>query len=104
MPSSSVKVLGRLLLVVALLFAQTGGVAHEIWHSTTDLGVEGKAPQKNLLCDFHTALGSVLGALDCVASQPQIDAQSPIVLAGADAAPARFSPLVTRSRGPPARL
>ena len=98
------SVLARLLLVVALLFAQTGGVAHEIWHSTTDLAVDGKAPQKSPLCDFHTALGSVLGALDCAAPQAQFEAHSPIAFAAADPAPARFSPLVSRSRGPPPLL
>jgi hypothetical protein len=99
-----VTILARLLLVVALLFAQTGGVVHEIWHSTTELAAGGKAPQKSPLCDFHSALGNVLGALDCAASQPQLDAQSPVALAAADAAPARFSPFVSRSRGPPALL
>ena len=97
-------VLARLLLVVALRCAQTGGVAHEIWHSTTDLALDGKVPQKSPLCDFHTALGSVLGTVDCAASQPQVDVQAQIAVAGPGSPPARFSPLVSRSRGPPALL
>jgi len=101
-----VKLLGRVLLVVALLFAQAGAVSHEIWHGTllADGDSDSKAPQKNLLCDFHTALSAVLGAVDGAPQAVPSDAQTAVAFAGADASAARFSLFASRSRGPPALL
>ena len=100
------NVLARLLLVVALLFAQTGGVAHEIWHAsslaTADL--DGKAPKGNPLCDFHTALGSVSAAVSCAHNAPEVGLQDNSSLIGAESRAPRFSLLAARSRGPPALL
>ncbi|HUQ24488.1 MAG TPA: hypothetical protein VM140_02370 [Burkholderiales bacterium] len=101
------RVLGRILLVAALLFAQTAGMAHELWHASTlaaDSDGDAKTPKGGSLCDFHTALASVLGALDCAAPQSQAEVQPQIAFAGADSRPARFSSLVAHSRGPPALL
>jgi hypothetical protein len=100
-----VKLLGRLLLVFALLFAQTGSVTHEIWHaSSLAVDADSKAPQKSLLCDFHTALSAVLGALDgahqAVPSHPQMA----VAFVPADASAAGRSVLAPRSRAPPALL
>jgi len=106
-----VKMFGRLLLVVALLFAQTGGVAHQAWHDAAPLVVhadeatsDGKAPQKNLLCDFHTALSAVLGAIGGSSHAAAPDVQSAIAFASADRSASGLSALAPRSRGPPALL
>jgi hypothetical protein len=99
-----VKLLARVLLVAAFLFAQAGGVMHEIWHSTAEQTLEGKAPQKNPLCDFHTALGSVLGALNNARAASETEIQKSPSFAAADFRAARFSLLASRSRGPPALL
>jgi len=99
-----VRILARLLVVVALLFAQTSGVAHEIWHSTADLALDGKAPQKSPLCDFHTALGSVSAALSCASHAPELVLPGHSSFIGAESRAPRFSLLAARSRGPPPLL
>ena len=97
--------LARLLLVAGLLFAQTAGMAHELWHAST-LAVDGdvKTPKGSPLCDFHTALASVLGAIH--GDAPAIDAVAPLQTAflAANAPAARLSSLAPRSRAPPALL
>ena len=96
----------RLLLVVALLFAQTAGIAHQAWHDVGAVAdaADGKAPGKNLLCDFHTALASVLGAIH--GDAPSLDAVTPPQTAfiAADVPAACLSALTPRSRAPPALL
>ena len=64
--------LSRALLIFALLLAQQAALVHQLWHAS--LGVRqvnatavcnersGSAPQE-VLCDLHSALGTVLGAL-----------------------------------------
>jgi hypothetical protein len=102
-----VKVLGRLLLVVALLFAQTGGVAHEIWHAASlaaDGDGEAKTPKSNPLCDFHAALGSISAALSSAHHPLDASVQEYSCLVGAQARAPRFSFLAAQSRGPPALL
>lgn len=104
------RLFARLLLVVALLFAQTAGVAHQVWHDAGTLAAadndaaDSKAPNKNLLCDFHTALASVLGAIH--GDAPAIDAVTPLQTAfiAADIPAARLSSLAPRSRAPPTLL
>jgi len=101
------RTLGRVLLVAALLFAQTAGMAHELWHASTlaaDSDGDVKTPKGGPLCDFHTALASVLGAIHGDASA--VDAVAPLQTAfiAADVPAARFSSLVAQSRGPPALL
>jgi hypothetical protein len=103
--------LARLFLAAAFLAAQTAGVAHQAWHDAApviahadEVSDQGKAPQKNLLCDFHTALSAVLGALDgsSHAAAPQV--QSAIAFAGGDVSVTARSSLAPRSRAPPALL
>lgn len=103
--------LARILLILAFLVAQSAGVAHQAWHDVGGLAaaaesdaVDSKAPNKNLLCDFHTALASVLGAIH--GCPPTIAAVAPLQIAfiAADVPAARLSPLAPRSRAPPALL
>ena len=64
--------LSRALLVLTLLVAQQAALAHQLWHATfgvarasatiVDHERSGNAPQE-LLCDLHSALGTLLGAL-----------------------------------------
>ena len=101
------KVLARLLLVVALLFAQTSGVAHELWHASslaTHSDGDGKTPKGNPLCDFHTALSAVLGAVDGSSHAGSPEVQPAVAFAGFDVAVTGRSSLTPRSRGPPTLL
>ena len=99
------RVLARLLLVVALLFAQTAGVAHEIWHASSALASDDAgAPKGSPLCDFHNALGSVSAALSCAHNAPGFDSGGNSSPAGAEASAPRYSLLAAHSRGPPAFL
>jgi hypothetical protein len=102
-----VKILARLLLVAALLFAQTSGVAHELWHASS-LATHGdgdsKAPKGNPLCDFHTALSAVLGAVDGGSHAGSPEVQPAVAFAGVDVAVTGRSSLTPRSRGPPTLL
>ena len=104
------KLLGRLPLVLALLFAQTAGMAHQAWHDAAPVAHadeavgQGKAPQKNLLCDFHTALSTVLGAVDGASHAPVADVQSAIAFVAADASADSLSGPTPRSRAPPTLL
>jgi hypothetical protein len=105
-----VRLLARLLLVIALLFAQAAGISHQVWHDAGTLAAAesdaaaGKAPNKNLLCDFHTALASVLGAIH--GDAPAIDAVTPLqtTFIAADIPAARLSTPAPKSRAPPALL
>ena len=100
------RLAARLLIVVALLFAQAAGLAHEIDHGGASLspGADGDAgkPKGSPLCDFHTALGTVLGALDCAAQAVELAIERQASFAAADLRPAQPSFLPARSRGPPA--
>jgi hypothetical protein len=101
-----VRLAARLLVVVALLFAQAAGLAHEIDHAGAALaaGSDGDAgrPKGSPLCDFHTALGTVLGALDCAAQAIELASERQASFAASDLRPAQPSFLPARSRGPPA--
>ena len=102
--------LARLFLIAVFLAAQTAGVAHQAWHDAApvvahgDETADGKAPQKNLLCDFHTALSAVLGAVDCTQHAVSSDVQTAIAFAQADDSAIGLSTLAPRSRAPPALL
>ena len=97
------KLFLRLVLVAAFLLAQTAGIAHQAWHDTA-AHHDGKAPAKTQLCDFHTALGSVLGALGNAHPAPEAVVQTVSRISTAEFRAARFSLLASRSRGPPALL
>jgi len=104
--------LATILLAAAFLVAQAGGIAHQAWHDVhplashagTDAGSDGKAPQKSLLCDFHTALGTVLGALSGTSALAQAVPPAAIAFIAADVPTARFSTFAPQSRAPPALL
>jgi hypothetical protein len=98
-------------LAAAFLAAQAAGVAHQAWHDAApvvahadEAAGEGKAPQKNLLCDFHTALSAVLGAVDGSSHTVAPHVQSAIAFARADASATGHFTLTLRSRGPPTLL
>src|SRR5690348_14822172 len=102
--------LGRVLLVVALLVAQQSALAHQIWHvpPPTDHALAAAAPEQqpaqsrpDRLCDFHSALGTVLGALSGAAASPLPLAPLDIRFV-ASALPARsIAAPLPASRGPP---
>lgn len=103
--------LARFFLAAAFLAAQAAGVAHQAWHDVApfvahadEAAGEGKAPQKTLLCDFHTALSTVLGALSGSSHAAAPDAQPALAFSPADVSVAGLSGLAPRSRGPPALL
>lgn len=105
------RIFGRVVLVAAFLLAQASGVAHQIWHAGplaihagAEAAVDGKAPKKSALCDFHAALASVLGAIKGGTALVQAAAPAAIVFIAADVPAARFSTLAPQSRAPPALL
>lgn len=101
------KLLGRLLLVFALLLAQAGAASHEIWHASTfaaDGDGDAKTPKGNPLCDFHTALSAVLGAIHGGSGTVDAVAALDTAFISADVTAARFLLFASRSRGPPALL
>jgi hypothetical protein len=103
--------LGRVLLVVALLVAQQAAFAHQAWHlakATSGTAAALAAPEQqppksrvDLLCDFHSALSTVLGALSGATASSlspvplEVPFIAPVVPAFSIAAP------VPASRDPP---
>ena len=71
--------LSRALLIFVLLLAQQTALAHQLWHAAfgvpqatatvADNEPSGSAFQEGL-CDLHSALGTVLGALAGTAALP----------------------------------
>jgi hypothetical protein len=102
--------LTRTLLIVAFLVAQTAGMAHQIWHDAgaqaahAGLDADGKAPKKNPLCDFHTALASVLGAMSGSHAASEAIVSPQAVFLAADVPATRLSTLAPQSRAPPTLL
>ena len=101
---------GGLFLVAAFLLAQASGLAHQVWHAgplgahAADTGDHKQPAKKDPLCDFHAALGTVLGALQgVVAHLPYLENSAAGVAAAAIPLPdsPRLTPL---SRGPPTLL
>ncbi len=100
--------LARLLLIGALLAAQSNGLAHELWHlrsgdlqSVSSAAEAGKAAQGNPLCAQHQALDAVLGALHSAAPMP-LCIESASASGFADFLPAADQKLLApSSRGPP---
>lgn len=92
--------LGRVLVIVAMLLAQRAAFAHELWHLDAAKG----DPAQQTLCDFHDALGTVLGAADApfAASALPHATQAPAVF---DPAHLSEAPgLAPGCRDPPARF
>jgi len=99
----------QLVFALLLLCAQQGALTHEIWHfakAGPQAGFvgdhKGSESKKNRLCDLHSALGTVLGAVTgVVAAAPPVAASQPALTASESPA-ASLSLLAPPSRGPPA--
>ena len=100
------SVVVQVVFALLLLCAQQGAVTHEIWHAATSSHAqsEQKAPDsnKNRLCDLHSALGTVLGAVATIASSAPLDSCTEFSFLAAASRAASVSLLVPFSRGPPA--
>jgi hypothetical protein len=109
-----VRIVARVFLVVAFLLAQHAAVSHQIWHaagahpavaSASDVAYKHAPRSPNqLLCDFHSALGTVLGivtaaAAACLVSEPP--PSTPVAIAIAWASESAPQP---HSRDPPRSL
>src|SRR3954465_10379285 len=66
------RMLGRVLLVFAILLAQQTALAHQYWHaSNATLSADAKkAPKTDRLCDLHDLLGTVLAVAGSAAQTP----------------------------------
>ena len=92
--------LARLLVIVAMLLAQRAALGHELWH----LGAANGDPAQQTLCDFHDALGTVVGAADAPSAASPLPhaAHTPALL---DPAHLPDAPgLIPGARDPPARF
>ena len=108
--------LGRVLLVFALLLAQQSALAHQIWHASpvtthagagVAAGTEGSddsAPPQKQLCEFHAALGAVLGVLQGAAGLAQLADAPRCEFVNADFPALSLPALPPASRGPPQNL
>lgn len=102
----------QFLSALLLLVAQQGALTHEIWHAAKagsaelTLAGEQKSPdsKKNRLCDLHSALGSVLGAVSTVVAAAPLELGIGAEFIAVEAPAASLSPLAPSSRGPPALL
>jgi hypothetical protein len=102
----------QFFFALLLLFAQQGALTHDIWHAAKSgvaysaLAGDQKTPEskKNRLCDLHSALGNVLGAVAAVPAAAPLEAcaNAPSLAAAAPALSLFF--LAASSRGPPALL
>jgi hypothetical protein len=100
--------LARYFIAAALLVAQQSALAHEIWHfaAAPAQHAAGADPQGQVaggkgLCDLHTALGAVLGALGSADATPVFAAPGADPVPATVLSPAPAAPLVPSSRGPP---
>jgi hypothetical protein len=101
----------RIVCAFLLLLAQQGALTHDIWHSAkaashagVSIAGDAKDVKKNRLCEFHAALGSVLGALGGNAPAPAVADTNEIGFKTADASAVIVPPLPPASRGPPTLL
>lgn len=94
----SSNVLARLVLIVALLAAQHAAFAHELWHLDGERG----QPAQQTLCDFHDALGAVVGVADAAPAAHELPGFAEVAPAPAFFAPAAVGRVQPASRGPPA--
>ncbi len=96
----------QVVFALLLLCAQQGAITHEIWHAATSSHAqsEQKAPDsnKNRLCDLHSALGTVLGAVATIASPAPLDSCTEFHFLASESPAASVSLLAPPSRGPPA--
>ena len=99
----------QVVFALLLLCAQQGAITHEIWHfakASPHAGFVGdhKGPEskKNRLCDLHSALGTVLGAVATIAAPAPLDSCTEFSFLAAASRAASISLLAPFSRGPPA--
>lgn len=100
--------LARLFIAATLLLAQQSALAHQIWHfaAAPAQHAAGADPQdkdvdgKNL-CDLHSSLGTVLGALGSADAAPQFTALQAAAVLAAALSQTPAAPLSPSSRGPP---
>ena len=93
-----------------LLLAQQGALTHEIWHfaksasqvTAAAADQHGKDAKKNRLCDLHSALGTVLGAVTGVVAVAPLAAAQQSSFVASESPAASVSLLASPSRGPPA--
>jgi len=105
------RALARYFIAAALLVAQQSALAHQIWHFAAApaqhaAGFERGDPQDKdaggkALCDLHTALGAVLGALGSADAAPEFAAPQVDAVPAAALSQAPAAPLPPSSRGPP---
>src|SRR3954464_4293463 len=97
------RMLGRVLLVFAILLAQQTALAHQYWHaSNAALSAEAKkAPKTDRLCDLHDLLGTVLGVASGAAHAPAFLALAEPGFVAAAPAIREAAPLSSHSRDPP---
>jgi hypothetical protein len=99
----------QVVFALLLLCAQQGALTHEIWHfakAGPQAGFvgdhKGSESKKNRLCDLHSALGTVLGAVATIASPAPLDSCTEFSFLAAASRAASVSLLAPFSRGPPA--
>ncbi len=96
----------QVVFALLLLCAQQGAITHEIWHAATSSHAqsEQKAPDsnKNRLCDLHSALGTVLGAVATIVPPAPLDSCTAFRFLASESPAASVSLLAPPSRGPPA--
>lgn len=105
--------LSRALLVLALLVAQQAALAHQLWHAAfgvpqatatvADKERSGGSPQESL-CDLHSALGTVLGALSGSAAAQVAFVVSETAFAALRVPVANLAAPAPASRDPPVSL
>lgn len=100
--------LARLFIAAALLVAQQSAFAHQIWHfagtpaqNSTDGGPQDTDAGGKALCDLHTSLGAVLGALGSADPAPEFTAPQADAVPVAALSSAPAAPLPPSSRDPP---
>src|SRR5437764_694160 len=109
MPAHLGRAFLRVFLLGVFLIAQSAALAHQVWHAagnsasqqTADLQGD-KSKQRATLCDFHAAIGAVLGALSGASASTPSGEPVPIHFFAAASSVASSPALSPSSRGPPA--
>lgn len=96
------QIIGRILLVCAVLLAQQTALAHDLWHANAQAGAaQSKSPDGKKLCDLHDLLGTVLGVISAVTPQAALLSLSDIAFSAAPERATQSRLLSPQSRGPP---
>jgi hypothetical protein len=96
--------IARLFLIAALIAAQQSAIAHGVWHFAGAGAPQQSSQDEGVLCDQHTALGTVLGALGNAdaAQQPATHGACAVPAAAHACAPTAL--VAPSSRDPPSLL